>query len=214
MYSDEYTQKHILVERYQLWTSMTRANWFRNGSSFAGLFHCVYIKHWFLGSLYTVWSARVLTLTQLGQSVVVLPRVALAVRKNHRSCELASKTPAHRWWLLYRGTMRKAKWHGCFLVQLRQRRETLVRMTAKWTMRQCMYRSYRQKSATQQARMGKMGTFKQFLWRFTISSRGRNNSNFSGSQQDCLIGKSCSPQIYVVVIWPRCKQNKMTNATF
>ena len=36
VYSCEYTRKHILVERYQLWTSMTRANWFRNGSLFAG----------------------------------------------------------------------------------------------------------------------------------------------------------------------------------
>ena len=36
VYSREYTQKHVLVEQYQLWTSMTRANWFRNGSLFAG----------------------------------------------------------------------------------------------------------------------------------------------------------------------------------
>ena len=41
---------------------------------------------------------------------------------------------------------------------------------------------------------------------------GRNNSNISGSQQsDYLVGKSGSPQIYVVVIWPRFKQNNTTN---
>ena len=34
-YSREYTWKHVLVEQYQLWTSMTCANWFRNGSLFA-----------------------------------------------------------------------------------------------------------------------------------------------------------------------------------
>ena len=33
----EYIWKHVLVERYQLWTSMTHANWFRNGSLFAGM---------------------------------------------------------------------------------------------------------------------------------------------------------------------------------
>ena len=37
VYSCEYTWKHILVERYQLWTSMTCTNWFRNGSLFAGM---------------------------------------------------------------------------------------------------------------------------------------------------------------------------------
>ena len=31
-----FTWMHILVEQYQLWASMTRANWFRNGSLFAG----------------------------------------------------------------------------------------------------------------------------------------------------------------------------------
>ena len=36
-------------------------------------------------------------------------------------------------------------------------------------------------------------------------SRGRNNSKFSGSQQDYLVGKSGSPQIYLVVMWPRFK---------
>ena len=41
--------------------------------------------------------------------------------------------------------------------------------------------------------------------------RGRNNSNISGSQQNYLIGKCGSPQIYLVVIWPRFKQNNMTN---
>ena len=35
VYSREYTWKHVLVERYQLLTSMTCANWFRNGSLFA-----------------------------------------------------------------------------------------------------------------------------------------------------------------------------------
>ena len=30
VYSREYIWKHVLLERYQLWTSMTRANWFRN----------------------------------------------------------------------------------------------------------------------------------------------------------------------------------------
>ena len=35
-----------------------------------------------------------------------------------------------------------------------------------------------------------------------------------GSQQDYLVGKSGSAQIYVVVIWPRFKQNNMTNTTF
>ena len=34
------------------------------------------------------------------------------------------------------------------------------------------------------------------------------------SQHDYLVGKSGSPQIYVVVIWPRFKQNNMTNTTF
>ena len=42
--------------------------------------------------------------------------------------------------------------------------------------------------------------------------RGRNN--IYGSQQDYLVGKSGSPQIYVVVIWPRFKQNNMTNTKF
>ena len=36
-----YTWKHVLVERYQLRTSMTPANWFRNGSLFAGKY-CVW----------------------------------------------------------------------------------------------------------------------------------------------------------------------------
>ena len=43
--------------------------------------------------------------------------------------------------------------------------------------------------------------------------RSRNNSRISGSQQDYLVGKSGSPQIYLVVIWPRFKQNNMTNTT-
>ena len=34
-------------------------------------------------------------------------------------------------------------------------------------------------------------------------SRGRNNSNISGSQQDYLVGESGIPQICLVVIWPR-----------
>ena len=42
MYSREYTWKHVLMEQYQLWTNMTRANWFRNGSLFAGDF-CHYM---------------------------------------------------------------------------------------------------------------------------------------------------------------------------
>ena len=37
MYSCEHTWIHVLVKWYQLWTSMTRANWFRNGSLFAGI---------------------------------------------------------------------------------------------------------------------------------------------------------------------------------
>ena len=41
--------------------------------------------------------------------------------------------------------------------------------------------------------------------------RGRNNLSISSSQQDYLVGKSGSPQIYLVVIWPRFKQNNMTN---
>ena len=44
--------------------------------------------------------------------------------------------------------------------------------------------------------------------------RDRNNSTISGSQQDYLVGKSGSPQIYLVVIWPRFKQNNMTNTKF
>ena len=44
--------------------------------------------------------------------------------------------------------------------------------------------------------------------------RGRNNSKFSGSQQDYLVGKCGSPYIYLVVIWPRCKQNGMKNKKF
>ena len=44
--------------------------------------------------------------------------------------------------------------------------------------------------------------------------RGRNNSRISGSQQDYLVGKSGSPQIYLVDIWPRFKQNNMTNTKF
>ena len=39
VYSCEYTWKHVLVEWYQLWTSMTCANWFRNGSLFVGYVH-------------------------------------------------------------------------------------------------------------------------------------------------------------------------------
>ena len=44
--------------------------------------------------------------------------------------------------------------------------------------------------------------------------RGRNNLTISGSQQDYLVGKSGSPQMYVVVIWPRFKENTMTNKKF
>ena len=44
--------------------------------------------------------------------------------------------------------------------------------------------------------------------------RGRNKSKISGSQQDYLVGKSGSPQIYLVVIWPRFKQNNMTSKKF
>ena len=40
-----------------------------------------------------------------------------------------------------------------------------------------------------------------------------NNSRISGSQQDYLVWKSGSPQIYLVVIWPRFKQNNVTNTT-
>ena len=45
VYSREYTWTHILVERYQLWTSMTCANWFRNDSLFAGISEgtCIFI---------------------------------------------------------------------------------------------------------------------------------------------------------------------------
>ena len=35
--------------------------------------------------------------------------------------------------------------------------------------------------------------------------RSRNNSKIYGSQQDYLVGKTGSPQIYVVIIWPRFK---------
>ena len=41
-------------------------------------------------------------------------------------------------------------------------------------------------------------------------SRGRNNSNISGSQQDHLV----VVQMYVVVTWPRFKQNNMTKIKF
>ena len=41
--------------------------------------------------------------------------------------------------------------------------------------------------------------------------RGRNNPNISDSQQDYLVEKSGSPQICVVVIWPRFKLNNMTD---
>ena len=53
-----------------------------------------------------------------------------------------------------------------------------------------------------------------FIMCIYIIYRGRNNSKMSGSQQDYLVGKSGSPQIYVVVIWPRFKQNNMTNTKF
>ena len=36
------THENILVEWYQLWTNMTRANWFRNGSLFAGVYVGIY----------------------------------------------------------------------------------------------------------------------------------------------------------------------------
>ena len=53
-----------------------------------------------------------------------------------------------------------------------------------------------------------------FRWmKSSVYYRGRNNSRISGSQQDYLVGKSGSPQIYLVVIWPRFKQNNMTNTT-
>ena len=35
-----------------------------------------------------------------------------------------------------------------------------------------------------------------------VNGRGRNNSKIFGSQQDYLVGKSGSPQIYLAVIWP------------
>ena len=50
--------------------------------------------------------------------------------------------------------------------------------------------------------------------KYTRQNRGRNNSNITGSQQDYLVGKSGSPQIYLVVIWPRFKQYSMTNTKF
>ena len=46
----EYSWKYILVERYQLWTSMTCVNWFRNGCLFAG---SPYVEEdWFYHSFY------------------------------------------------------------------------------------------------------------------------------------------------------------------
>ena len=45
-------------------------------------------------------------------------------------------------------------------------------------------------------------------------NRGRNNYKISGSQQDYLVEKSGSSQIHVVVMWPRFKQNNMTNTQF
>ena len=44
--------------------------------------------------------------------------------------------------------------------------------------------------------------------------RGRNNSNISGSQQEYLLRKSGSLEIYMVVIWARFRQNSMANTTF
>ena len=52
-----------------------------------------------------------------------------------------------------------------------------------------------------------------YKYNITYIHRGRNNSRISGSQQDYLVGKSGSPQIYLVVIWPRFKQHNMTNTT-
>ena len=48
----------------------------------------------------------------------------------------------------------------------------------------------------------------------SLTDRGRNNSKTSGSQQDYLVGKSGSPQIYVVVIRPIFKQNNTINTKF
>ena len=59
-----------------------------------------------------------------------------------------------------------------------------------------------------------IGKALQFSMYFVVPLRGRNNSRISGSQQDYLVGKSGSPQIYLVVIWPRFKQNNMTNTTY
>ena len=42
----------------------------------------------------------------------------------------------------------------------------------------------------------------------TMTIRGRNNSKISGTQLDYLVGKSGSPQIYVVVMCPHL--NKIT----
>ena len=44
----------------------------------------------------------------------------------------------------------------------------------------------------------------------TVLPRGRNNSKMYANLQDYVVGKSGSPQVYVVqsvVIWPRFKQN-------
>ena len=51
-------------------------------------------------------------------------------------------------------------------------------------------------------------------WKYRELDRGRNNNKMSGSQQDYFVGKSGSPQIYVIVIWPRFIQNNMTNTKF
>ena len=49
----------------------------------------------------------------------------------------------------------------------------------------------------------------------SVCYRGRNNFNISGSQQDYLVGKSGSPQIYLVVRkLPTFNQNNMTNTKF
>ena len=58
-------------------------------------------------------------------------------------------------------------------------------------------------------------SFCLLLWGFHVTShRSRNNSKLSGSQQDYFVVKSGSPQIYVVVIRPRFKQNNTTNTKF
>ena len=51
----EYTWKHILVERYQLWISITRPIWFRNCSLFAGNIILSEKTIYYLIYYYTLW---------------------------------------------------------------------------------------------------------------------------------------------------------------